>query len=101
MKYTFLRPIANGDAHPTGIIEIDTKEVLKENSSILEVMDFINKTTKTLKDKNKQLLEMINAIPCTCDEAYKSRHLIAPDCPRCNYVDEDLITGKKPEEHDV
>jgi hypothetical protein len=41
----------------------------------------------------EKLKEMIRIIPCTCDEAYRSRGLTAPDCPRCNYVDEDLING--------
>lgn len=26
-------------------------------------------------------------LPCNCDDAYKSRKLSAPDCPKCNYQD--------------
>ena len=39
----------------------------------------------------RELLRMIDDIPCTCDIAYKSRGLSAPDCPRCNYVDKDIV----------
>jgi hypothetical protein len=61
----------------------------------------LSEDVEKLEEQNKQLLDMINVIPCTCDDAYKDRGLIAPDCPRCNYIDEDLITGKKPEDYNV
>ena len=50
--------------------------------------NYIKNRIKQLEEENQKLKEMIRAIPCTCDEAYKSRGLTAPDCPRCNYVDE-------------
>jgi hypothetical protein len=51
----------------------------------------LSEDVEKLEEQNKQLLDMIDAIPCTCDKIYKDRGLVAPDCPRCNYIDEDLI----------
>lgn len=38
----------------------------------------------------EKLKTNLKEIPCTCIDAYKDRGLIAPDCPKCNYVDEEL-----------
>ena len=43
----------------------------------------------------KKLFAALDAIPCTCLDAYKLRGLSAPDCPRCQWVDEDLLEGHK------
>jgi len=45
----------------------------------------------------KELLQMIAEIPCTCDKIYTDRKLRAPDCPRCNWVEDDIV--KKVNEH--
>ena len=38
---------------------------------------------------NQEMLKMLQeaeaTMPCNCGEAYTSRGLTAPDCPRCNY----------------
>ncbi len=39
----------------------------------------------------KDTLEMINGIPCHCNDGYKSRGLTDPDCPRCGWIDEDIV----------
>lgn len=46
---------------------------------------------KKLKICLIELLDMIDCIPCTCIEAYSKRSLIAPDCPRCNWIDYDTV----------
>jgi hypothetical protein len=73
-----------------------------------EIQFFINEkcseidaTKITLKD----LLEMIRIIPCLCHEGFKSRGLTDPNCPRCNWIDEDTVEKviaivKKQEEGD-
>lgn len=38
------------------------------------------------KERIKQIVEKY--VPCHCDTAYKDRGLVAPDCPRCSFVDE-------------
>jgi hypothetical protein len=43
-NYVFLRPMANGEAYPTGIIDTDTHEILRDGESILEVMQFLKQT---------------------------------------------------------
>jgi len=45
----------------------------------------------------KELLQMIAEIPCTCDKIYTDRKLRAPDCPRCNWVEDDIV--KKASRH--
>jgi len=45
----------------------------------------------------QELLQMIAEIPCTCDKIYTDRKLRAPDCPRCNWVEDDIV--KKVNEH--
>ena len=45
----------------------------------------------------QELLQMIADIPCICDKIYKDRGLRAPDCPRCNWIEEDIV--KKVGEH--
>ena len=44
-----------------------------------------------LLDDVRSLLRVIDAIPCTCDDAYECRDLTDPGCPRCNFVDEDTV----------
>ena len=39
----------------------------------------------------KELLEMITDIPCTCDKMFTDRGLCAPDCPRCNWIEDDIV----------
>jgi len=67
------------EQHETDLSNINTlsKELIETQKKVC-----------VLEAENQKLKEMIRAIPCTCDEAYKSRGLTAPDCPRCNYVDE-------------
>ena len=57
-----------------------------------------------LKDNNggyaqladvRELVEMVEAIPCICEECYTSRKLIQPDCPKCNYIDMDVVNKVK------
>lgn len=43
----------------------------------------------------KLLLDMIDEIPCNCNEMYTLRKLSSPDCPRCNYIDEDIVANAK------
>lgn len=45
---------------------------------------------KINKDIN-DLLEMIRIIPCQCHEGFKDRGLVDPDCPRCNWIDENMV----------
>ena len=45
----------------------------------------------------QELLQMIAEIPCTCDKIYTDRKLRAPDCPRCNWVEDDIV--KKASRH--
>ena len=49
---------------------------------------------KELEQQNKQLLEMINDIPCSCSEMFKKRNLADPDCPRCNWIDEEGLSDE-------
>jgi len=39
----------------------------------------------------EDLLEMIRIIPCTCHGGFKSRGLTDPDCPRCNWIEDDIV----------
>lgn len=39
-------------------------------------------------DQNELLIKIKERIPCTCDSAYTSRKLTAPDCPQCNWAEE-------------
>jgi len=39
----------------------------------------------------KELLEMIRIIPCSCREIFISRKRRDPNCPRCNWVDDDIV----------
>lgn len=39
----------------------------------------------------KELLQMISEIPCTCDKMYTDRGLCAPDCPRCNWIEDNIV----------
>lgn len=43
----------------------------------------------------RDLVEMVEAIPCICEECYTSRKLTQPDCPRCNYIDMDIVNKVK------
>jgi len=40
------------------------------------------------EDLKAELERALAVLPCTCDVAYKSRGLIAPDCSHCQYMDE-------------
>lgn len=57
------------------------------DDSINTVFDYITE----LEQQNKEMLDMIKLIPCTCDNIYKKRNLCAPDCPRCNYINEEVL----------
>jgi len=48
-----------------------------------------------MKKEIKLLLDMIDEIPCNCDGMYISRQLSSPDCPRCNYIDEEIVANAK------
>lgn len=39
----------------------------------------------------KEILDMIAEIPCICIDIYKNSRLCDPNCPRCNWIDEDII----------
>ena len=43
----------------------------------------------------RELVEMVEAIPCICEECYTSRKLTQPDCPKCNYIEVDIINKVK------
>ena len=43
----------------------------------------------------RELVEMVEAIPCICEECYTSRKLTQPDCPKCNYISVDVINKVK------
>lgn len=43
----------------------------------------------------RELVEMVEAIPCICDKMYTDRKLTQPDCPRCNYIDIDIVNKVK------
>jgi hypothetical protein len=44
------------------------------------------------KAERNELLKMIRIIPCECPDGFKSRKLTDPDCPRCNWIDDDTIS---------
>jgi len=48
-----------------------------------------------MKDILEKLISMLDDIPCTCDNAYKERELTDPNCPRCEWVDEQIIKEAK------
>jgi hypothetical protein len=54
--------------------------------NVMIIISDLEEQLKIAQEKIKQYEEMIDAIPCTCDIAYTSRKLVAPDCPRCNYI---------------
>ena len=58
--------------------------------------EYIRASKAALADVT-ELLELIRIIPCTCKAGYKDRKLTDPDCPRCNWIDEDTV--KKVNEH--
>ena len=70
-------------------------ELLAANNIILNITAE-NKRLREERDRYKaerdELMEMIRIIPCTCHEGFKGRNLTDPDCPRCNWIYEDLIT---------
>lgn len=53
--------------------------------------DNLESQLKQTLEQNKKLKQNLNEIPCTCDEVYTSRGLVSPYCPRCQYVDEELL----------
>ena len=96
---------------------MNIKELLK--TRLCEEMNFrgdgylimeqvIDEVFDTLKDGNvpkanaqpqlsdvRELVEMVEAIPCICEECYTSRKLTQPDCPKCNYIDMDVVNKVK------
>lgn len=42
--YGYIRQLSNGCSFPTGIVHYDSKKVLKEGATILEIMNFIKTT---------------------------------------------------------
>lgn len=58
--YVFLRPLGNGEAYPTGIIHVESGEVLRDEANILQVMDFLEKTNPG--NINRQKLERYDDI---------------------------------------
>ena len=59
----------------------------EESSLSWVVEDYI----KELEQQKKQLLILISRIPCTCSIEYSNRYLTSPYCPKCNWVDDNII----------
>lgn len=36
-------------------------------------------------------VEVNEMVPCLCDEGFKCRNLVDPQCPRCNWYDDEFI----------
>jgi hypothetical protein len=45
-----------------------------------------------LQELNNELLQALKNIPCNCNDGYRIRNMIDPFCPKCNYVDNELIS---------
>jgi hypothetical protein len=54
--------------------------------AVAKVIRALKRQLEQAEAKIKAYEEMIKIIPCTCNIAYTSRKLTAPDCPRCNYI---------------
>ena len=82
----------NGNVYVELPIDIVRKKLLNvpEGQSLNAVLGEVRADVQ-------ELLQMIAEIPCTCDKIYTDRKLRAPDCPRCNWVEDDIV--KKVNEH--
>ena len=74
---------------------VEVEEFVKEKSGNLG--ETRNAALGEVRVDVKELLQMIAEIPCTCDKIYTDRKLRAPDCPRCNWVEDDIV--KKASKH--
>lgn len=78
------------------------KAGVERDVAIRELSEFASKAGKVAagltalaekyRKERDELMEMIRIIPCSCHEAFKCRNLTDPDCPRCNWIYDDLIT---------
>jgi len=73
---------------------VDCIVMIKESGNLGETR---NAVLGEVRADVKELLQMIAEIPCTCDKIYTDRKLRAPDCPRCNWVEDDIV--KKASRH--
>jgi len=48
--------------------------------------------TEEYRDMLRKLIDAYNDIPCACQKHYTERELIDPNCPRCHFVEEPLIS---------
>ena len=81
-----------------GRVESTCPECKKKNDVKGQCSDSdLNAVLGEVQADVKELLQMIAEIPCTCDKIYTDRKLRAPDCPRCNWVEDDIV--KKVNEH--
>lgn len=74
--------------HEHGGFHPQTIEVAK---FALHYIDYWKRRAEAAIKDRDELMEMIKIIPCTCHEGFKSRNLTDPVCPRCNWIDEDLV----------
>jgi hypothetical protein len=44
-----------------------------------------------LRENIIDLINMIEAIPCTCGSVYKDTKFISPDCPKCNWINDSIV----------
>ena len=86
-----------GDGYSDGYKSSMTIRDLQEKEKSGNLGETRNAALGEVRVDVKELLQMIAEIPCTCDKIYTDRKLRAPDCPRCNWVEDDIV--KKVNEH--
>jgi hypothetical protein len=85
------RPMKWGEQYISALVWV----LDNEGSAMCEANS--NNVLADVRADIQELLQMIADIPCICDKIYKDRGLRAPDCPRCNWIEEDIV--KKVGEH--